>query len=254
MNLYSHLVAGAVAARNDIQIQTSVRYLFVKISGGAATVTEAEMKAALLSWSKAGKSGTEAIQNKISLYALAEVNAAKEGLFLMNATSFECIIEIGDGGALQCGADNYLSLNFEGFQTDWNVDIFAISDPVISTKCIKYVLDNIANKTQADIDLRGVKALLMPVAAVSKLYLNYATVDGQGKPGTRSIQLLAEELRAVMFLSNEIVNVNSLTAASSIVVVSEEYYAIDVKDAVNGYIEYNAGQTSAIVYLKSETF
>ena len=73
MKAYSHLVAGAIAAREDIQIQTSVRYLKVVLSGAAGTITEVELKTALLSWSKAGK-GAKPIQNKISLYFPRDFN------------------------------------------------------------------------------------------------------------------------------------------------------------------------------------
>lgn len=254
MNLYSHLVGAAVAKKDDLQIQVGARYLFIKISGAAATVTEAEMKTALVSWSKAGKGGQDPMQNKISLYNLAEINAAKEGLFFMSGTNFECMIELGDGGALQLGASEYISLNFEGFQTDWNVDIYVINDAVVTKKYLSYVADNISSKTQQDLDLRGSRALFFPVAAISKLYLNYNIIDANGQSTVKSVQYLAEELRGLMFLSNELVQVNSLTAPTTIIVVSEEFYGLDVKDAVSGYVEYVAGSTSSIFYIKSEAF
>ncbi len=254
MKVYSHLAAGAVAAKEDIQIQTSLRYLFVQVSGAATTITEAELKTAMVSWTKAGITGNIPIQNKVSLYTLAELNAAKEGLFLNNnTTDFACMIEIGDGGAIRNDKNSYLSLNFEGFQTDWNVTINTVDDMNVVNRVTQYIEDKINNKPQADLDLRGVKSLFMPVASVSKLYLTYNTVEN-GVNSARTLQLLADELKGLMFLSNEIVSANSLTAANSLIIVSEEFYGVDVNSAVAGTIEYNANQTTSIWYVKTREY
>lgn len=254
MKIYSHAAGAGVTFKEDIQIQTSFRWLLIQITGAATTVTEAELKTALLTWSKAGKKGQETLQSKISVYSLAEVNANREGLFVLNDTTFYAMIEVGDNGAIACSANDYVSLSFSGFQADNSVEIYAIDDAVQSTKVIKYVIDNINSRASQDLDLRGTKALFVPVAAMSKISLIHMVNDAAGEISAKSISYTPEELRGQMLLNNEIVSTNSLSAGSSLVHVSEEFYALGVSAAVRGTIEFNAAQTSSLIYVKSETF
>lgn len=245
MQVYS----GSDTIKEDIQIQTSTAKLGFKITAAAGLITRNLLATAMISWSKAGKGGNKTITQYTPLINLAEICASGQGLYVLNAagTEFQCVIDIGKAGALGISTDDYLTLNFKGFVGTWTTKIFSIDSPELTSKAYQYKALAVNNQPVLNLDLRNVVALALPKVSLDNVSILYNYHDGTSK----NCKFKMEELTFLMMDTNEIVSVDSMTAAANISVIAEDYVVINVTNTDSAVVEWLANQTTT-AYLVTE--
>lgn len=253
MELYN---GTGLAAKNDLQIQTSVRYLFIEITGAANAVTEALLKAAKLSWKKVGGKGQKSNQMEIDFYRAAEIMSRRSGAYQFDTvgSSFRFVYEIGHGGAIVLNNTEYISVNFSGVTAAWNLKISTVDDVVKSDRCIVINEETIASRKAIDIDLRGVQQVYFTRGNIIDLTLAYTLADANGST-SENVVYTESELLAFNFLgSDNVVGFEALGTMGKALGIAEEFITLDVTNATAAKVKLNANVTDSYFLVLPQPF
>ena len=182
------------------KVATSLSRLGIIIDGAAMTKTELEQ--VTLQVIESGN-GSNPVINRIPLWTLLEESAEIVGVFNFEPTVLEGMIDLTvDEMPYDAMEINFLQVNIEGMNTDWNLKMFAIDSWGNDGALRNLEQKSVIGTSSQDLSLKGVKRMIIPINKIDSITVDYPELKNLK---SKSVTYEEDELKLLMLEDDGIV-------------------------------------------------
>lgn len=233
---------------DNIKIESSVCKIGVDVYiGSAADFENVYVSMDLTS----RKGGTKPLLYPTKLKRLLEMSSRAEGAYWLDLTTgyVKGTFDIGVAGAYRLEDSEYLKIKITGATTGQVYSLDVIDHPIDVDFVYQFDPKGIQSANANKFNLKGVKAIVMPVANVSAITLDF-NPKASGLP-QKSVRYTAKEIQAINRDMNDIVVAGKNSDGTARITYGfDELYVLDVNEVDTLTYEAVSNADHEIIFIR----